>query len=218
MPKPHSGRGTLVLNALVPVALYYGLRAVGASVYLALLAGAVVPAVTTLGGVIRSRTIDRLGAFMLSIMLFGVAVALIAGSPRFLLAKEAWVTAAVGVWFVLSARGARPLSFVFARAMLEGRPPFTDEPWDELWERSSRFRRGWRTSSLIWGIGSLVDAAGRVVLAYSLPVDVVPALTPVLFVASFVVLALIDQINYQRTGLRRLLLADELGSAAPART
>lgn len=207
-----------MLNALVPVALYYGLRAVGASVYLALLAGAVVPAVATLGGVIRSRTIDRLGAFMMSIMLFGVAVALIAGSPRFLLAKEAWVTAAVGVWFVLSARGARPLSFVFARAMLEGRPPFTDEPWDELWERSSGFRRGWRTSSLIWGIGSLVDAAGRVVLAYSLPVDVVPALTPVLFVASFVVLALIDQINYQRTGLRRLLLADELGSAAAART
>jgi hypothetical protein len=207
-----------VLNALVPVALYYGLRAVGASVYLALLAGAVVPAVTTLGGVIRSRTIDRLGAFMLSIMLFGVAVALIAGSPRFLLAKEAWVTAAVGVWFVLSARGPRPLSFVFARAMLEGRPPFTDEPWDELWERSPRFRQGWRTSSLIWGIGSLVDAAGRVVLAYTLPVDIVPALTPVMFVASFVVLALIDQINYQRTGLRRLLLADEIGSAAAART
>ena len=121
-----------MLNALVPVALYYGLRAVGASVYLALLAGAVVPALTTLGGVIRSRTIDRLGAFMLTIMLFGVAVALIAGGPRFLLAKEAWVTAAVGVWFLLSARGPRPLSFVFARAMLEGRPPFTDEPWDEL--------------------------------------------------------------------------------------
>ena len=43
-----------MLNALVPVALYYGLRAVGASVYLALLAGAVVPAVTTLGGVMRA--------------------------------------------------------------------------------------------------------------------------------------------------------------------
>lgn len=207
-----------MLNALVPVALYYGLRAVGASVYLALLAGAVVPAVTTAAGVIRSRTIDRLGAFMLSTLLLGVGVALIAGSPRFLLAKEGWVTAAVGVWFVLSARGPRPLSFVFARAMLEGRPPFTDQPWDELWERSPAFRRGWRTSSLIWGIGSLADAAGRVVLAYTLPVDVVPALTPVMFVVSFVALALIDQINYQRTGLRRLLLGDELRRAAAAQT
>jgi intracellular septation protein A len=207
-----------VLNALVPVALYYGLRVVGASVYLALLAGAVVPAVTTAAGVIRSRTVDRLGAFMLSTMLLGVAVALIAGSPRFLLAKEAWVTAAVGVWFVLSARGSRPLSFVFARAMLEGRHPFTDQPWDQLWERSPGFRKGWRISSLIWGIGSLVDAAGRVVLAYTLPVDLVPALTPVMFVASFVVLALIDQINYQRTGLRLLLVADRLGPAAATQT
>jgi len=207
-----------VLNALVPVALYYGLRVLGASVYLALLAGAVVPAVTTTAGVIRSRTIDRLAAFMLSTLLLGVGVALIAGSPRFLLAKEGWVTAAVGVWFVLSARGPRPLSFVFARAMLEGRPPFTNRPWDELWERSPSFRRGWRISSLFWGIGCLVDAAVRVALAYSLPVDVVPALTPVVFVASFVILALIDQINYQRTGLRRLLLADELSPAASART
>jgi hypothetical protein len=205
-----------VLNALVPVALYYGLRAMGASVYLSLLAGAVVPAVTTAAGVIRSRSIDRLGAFMLTIMLFGVAVALIAGSPRFLLAKEAWVTAAVGVWFVLSARGSRPLSFVFARAILEGRRQFTDQPWDELWERSPSFRQGWRVSSLIWGIGSLVDAALRVVLAYSLPVDIVPAVTPVLFVVSFTLLGLIDQINYHRTGLRRLLVPGELGRAAPA--
>lgn len=55
-------------------------------------------------------------------------------------------------------------------------------------------------------------------MSCSLPVDVVPAPTPALFVASFVVLALIDQINYQRTGLRRLLLADELGSTAAAQT
>jgi hypothetical protein len=107
---------------------------------------------------------------------------------------------------------------VFARAMLEGRRQFTDQPWDQLWERSPSFRQGWRTSSLIWGIGSLVDAALRVVLAYSLPVDVVPALTPVLFVISFTLLGLIDQINYHRTGLRRLLLADELSPAAPAQT
>jgi len=52
----------------------------------------------------------------------------------------------------------------------------------------------------------LVDAALRVLFAYTLPIDVVPALTTVLFPVSFVVIALIDQINYRLTGLRRALL------------
>lgn len=59
---------------------------------------------------------------------------------------------------------------------------------------------------MIWGVGMLVDAALRVLFAYTLPIDVVPALTTVLFPVSFVVIALIDQINYRLTGLRRALL------------
>jgi len=59
---------------------------------------------------------------------------------------------------------------------------------------------------VIWGVGMLVDAALRVLFAYTLPIDVVPALTTVLFPVSFVVIALIDQINYRLTGLRRALL------------
>lgn len=67
--------------------------------------------------------------------------------------------------FLISAPGRRPLAFVFARAALEGHRRFTDEPWDELWDQWPRFRRTWRTSSVVWGLGLLADAALRVVLA-----------------------------------------------------
>jgi hypothetical protein len=214
MTRPRSGSRTLVVDVGVPLALYYVLRAAGASVFLALSLGAIVPAASTLAGLIRSRTLDRLGIFVLSTMLLGVGVSLISGSPRFLLAREAWLTAVIGVWFLASSHGQRPLSFVFARAGLGGQKHFTTESWDSLWERSPNFRRGWRISSVIWGVGLLVDATLRVVFAYSLPVDVVPALSAALFPVAVIILALIDQINYRANGLRQLILARPHEAAA----
>ncbi len=212
--RPGTGAPILAIEVALPIALYYALRAAGTSVYLALLIGAAVPATVGVATLVRSRTIDQVGAFMLTTMLLGVVVALIAGSPRFLLAKEAWVTGAVGGWFLISATRRRPLAFVFARAMLEGRPRFTAESWDALWDRSPSFRRTFRTSSLIWGVGMLVDAAARVALAYALPVDLVPALSAGLSVLTVIVLALIDQINHQRTGFRQVLLASSSQGSA----
>jgi hypothetical protein len=69
------------------------------------------------------------------------------------------------------------------------------ESWDTLWDRAANFRRGWRVSSVIWGVGLLVDAMLRVVFAYALPVDLVPALSAAQFPVTMIALSLIDQIN-----------------------
>ena len=65
----------------------------------------------------------------------------------------------------------------------------------------------WRISSVIWGVGLLADAGIRIVTAYSLPIDLVPAMTGALYPATFLVLQVIDQINYRRSGLWQILLA-----------
>lgn len=209
-----SGRAPLaaVLDVVAPVGLYYGLRAAGSGIYPALLAGAVVPGISTMMRLIRGSAFDRLAVFVMTTMLIGVGVAGIAGSPRFLLAKEGWVTAVGGVWFLVSARGAQPLAFLFARPLLEGRRAFTSEPWSSLWERLPRFRRAWRVSSVIWGVGLLVDAGVRIVIAYTLPIDLVPGVAGALYPATFVVLQVIDQINYRRSGLWQILRESNSGS------
>ncbi len=207
MTRPRSGIRTLVVDGRVPLSLYYVLRAAGASVVLALSLGAIVPAASTLAGLIRSRTLDRLGIFVLSTMLLRVGVALISGSPRLVLAKEAWLTTVIGVWLLLNSRRERPLSFVFARAALEGQKRFTTESRDWLSERSPNRRCGWRISSVTSGAGLLVDAAPRVASAHSLTADAVPALSAALFPVTVTILAVIDQINYRANSLRQLILA-----------
>jgi hypothetical protein len=88
------------------------------------------PGISTTVRLISGGTLDGLALFVMTTMLIGVGIALIAGSPRFLLAKEAWVTAVGGLWFLISVRGRRPLAFLFARPLLEGRRAFTNESWN----------------------------------------------------------------------------------------
>jgi hypothetical protein len=198
--RPRWLRYTLgALDFLVPVALYYALRAAGVSAYLSLLAGALASLVSAAVTLVRDRKLNEVAAFMTAVLVLSTLVALIAGSPRFLLAKDAWVTGAVGLWFIASCWAARPLAFHLARAVGEGRFGWPSD-WDGLWEQAPRWRRMWRIASVAWGIGTLLDAVLRWVMAYSLPIDVVPALTQVLFILTGVVLFVVTNVYYVASG------------------
>lgn len=207
---------TLVVDLIGPIALYYGLRAAGAGIFLALIIGAAAPALNAAIKLIKDRQVDGLALGVLAIMLLSTAAALIGGSPRFLLAKDGWLTAAWGVGFFASLHGQRPLTFLFARPLLEGRKvldpatrrwsPPTNASWDDLWEQEPRFRRIWKVATMIWGIATLIDAVIRLVMAYTLPVNVVPGLGGALWPVTFIVLQVITNIYFARSGLWRILL------------
>ncbi|GAA0849483.1 VC0807 family protein [Streptosporangium amethystogenes subsp. fukuiense] len=201
-----SGRRTLLrllVDLLVPAVLYYLLRAAGVSVYLSLLVTAVVPAAMGTYLLVRERRVDGLSVFLTAMMLLGVGASLISGSERFLLAREGWLTAAVGLWFLAGLRVGTPLTFLFSRPLLEHRFPVrgTGESWDVLWERLPRFRRAWRVTTVLWGAGTLLDSAARVVMAYTLPVDAVPALGTALYAGTSITLMVITNVYFVTVGL-----------------
>ncbi|MFE9373051.1 VC0807 family protein [Streptomyces sp. NPDC006711] len=205
-PRP-SGRRVLlgVLgDIVVPIALYYGLRAAGVSVFAALLAGALLPALTTAAQWLRTRSVEGMAGLVAGTMMLGVAAALIGGSPRFLLAKDGWLTGAAGLWFLISIRARRPLLFHGGRPLLEGRFRSDGTSWDVLWEREPAFRRIWRVSTAIWGVAMLLDAAARVVMAYTLPVDTVPGLGALLWPVTLLLLQVVNGVYYEVSGLWRL--------------
>ena len=189
----------LALDFVLPVALFYVLRAFGTSAYLALLAGAVASLVSAAVTLVRDRRLNSVAAFMTVILVLSTVVSLLAGSPRFLLARDAWVTGAVGVWFIASCWSSRPLAYHFARAVGEGRLGWPPD-WEVRWERAPRFRRMWRVASVLWGIGTLLDAVARWVMAYTLPIDLVPILTQVLFGVTALVLFVVTNVYYVLAG------------------
>ena len=63
----------------------------------------------------------------------------------------------------------------------------------------------WQVTTVIWGAAFLLDAALRVVMAYALPVNDVPALAGVLWLITFLLLQIITNVYLSRSGLWPIL-------------
>ncbi len=184
----------------VPTLTYYALRGLGVGVHPALVASAAVSALPALASLARHRRVDGLSTYVTAMTLGALVVSLLPGSTRFLLAREAVVTGVTGIWFLAGVRAHRPLVYLVSRPLLEGRlhwPP----NWEALWAAPPRFRRMWHTSSVLWGSGLLADAGVRVLLAYTVPPDRVPALGAALFGATAVVVNLATYAHYASCGV-----------------
>lgn len=178
--------GVLVSLAF-PVVFYYVLRGTGVSVYAALLVTGLLSAVPSVFQLVRGKTVGKLALYFSFMSIGALLISLVPGDERFLLAKGAVLTAATAGVFLVSLRARRPVVFSLTRPLLEGRWNWPSG-WDGLFEDSSRFRRMWRVSTVMWSCGLLADAAGRVFMAFTFPPDTVPALASGLYVVTLVVL------------------------------
>jgi hypothetical protein len=157
--RSHALRGALI-DIVAPIAVYYVARALGASVWVALIAGGAMPAIGVLAGLLRRRRPDAMGILVLAALAVSALASVVNGSPRALLARDGLTTGAWACYMYLSLLAARPATFVGSRPLLEGRRVFDQATrrwvrpaavsWDDLWARLPRFRRIWRVCTVIW--------------------------------------------------------------------
>jgi intracellular septation protein A len=155
---------------------YYGLRALGASPYVALLGGTVTAGLRIAYVWLRTRRFDGFAAFMLAEFGVGLGFALLTGDARFLVAKESFSTAVAGVIFFATCVYGRPMIW-HAAARFQ---PAARAELDRLWRGSPGFRRTFRMLTIGWGAGMLAEAVVRIVVAYTLPVDTAAGLSQLL--------------------------------------
>lgn len=165
---------------------YYGLRALGASPYVALLGGTVTAGLRIAYVWARTRRFDGFAAFMLVEFGVGLGFALMTGDARFLVAKESFSTAVAGLVFLGTCAIGRPMIWHAAARFR----PAQRADLERLWRGSPGFRRTFRTLTAGWGVGMLVEAAARVVVAYTLPVDTAAGLSQLLRFAAIGLLVL----------------------------
>jgi hypothetical protein len=175
----------LILDVAVPVGSYYLLKnGFGTSTMAALGWSSVVPAVRTVWGVVKERKFNALAALILFVNVVGLALSLVAGDPRLMLAKDSGVSSAIGIGILVSVKLGRPM-------MTQGMKPFLVKgdaaraaAWDRLAAGSEAFRKAERTFSLVWGTVLLGECVARVVGAYTLPIDTMVWLGTVVMIAS----------------------------------
>ncbi|MGC5014499.1 VC0807 family protein [Streptosporangium sp. DT93] len=191
----------MLVDFVLPVGLYYALRAADVGYVTALVVSSLVPGTGMVVTLARERRLDSVGLFMTSLMLLSAGLSVIGGSPRFLLLKGALLMVLAGGWFLATVRGPSPLALRFSRPLLEGRTGDRRASWDELWETSPRFRRVWRVCTAAWGIGALVDAAVRTLIALTFPIDLAVGLGGLQYGIYSVVMLVILNVYQARAGL-----------------
>lgn len=176
---------TLGLELVVPLALFYGMRAVGVDQLLALVIAAIPPAINAARTIALERRVSGITAFVLAAMALSVAMSFVTGSPRALLLRDAWATAAMGLWILITLLARRPFLYDATRIFLDDDK---QSIWAWNWELFPQFRHALRVSTVVWGCAFLTDTAIRVLMALTLPVDLVPALEYVLLAVTVLLL------------------------------
>ena len=112
---------SILINGVAPYFIYFVLHHQFQVAELpALLATSIPPLLDALVGIVRWRRIDFLAGFVLFTIALAVGLVALGGDPRLYLIRESFITAGVGLAFVLSNPLPRPLGFFFARYFMAG--------------------------------------------------------------------------------------------------
>ncbi|AXK36638.1 hypothetical protein DVA86_32795 [Streptomyces armeniacus] len=196
---------TLLCDLVLPMGLFYVFRAAGLGQLPSLLLSAAPPALHTLYSMTKHRRVDTLGVFVLGIVVLSASVSAISGDPRAVLVRGAVLTGLISLWILSTIWLARPFVFRALEALLPGKRA----KLDQLWREDAAFRRIWQRLTVLWGCGLLADAVIRLVMAYTLPVDTVPALEGILYAVTWCLLQLITQLSLSRSGTFRKIFGDK---------
>ncbi|WP_433504312.1 VC0807 family protein [Pseudonocardia halophobica] len=179
---------TVAFEVLVPMALFYGLRAAGVSQWWALMAGVLVAAPYVVWTVVRNRRIDLVALVTLSVLVLSVVLGLLSDDPRTLAIREGWTAALgglFGLWMLVTVVVGRPAQLTLGRTIAEiKRGAEGAAAWAARWDTDARFRRGLRIDTAAWGAVLLANAVVHVVLVHTLPIDLIALVTTVVWFAA----------------------------------
>jgi intracellular septation protein A len=154
----------VIFDVAAPLAAYNLLRSAGLTAVTALLLSGVFPAVGVTISAIRNRRLDVVGTVVLAGIVVGTVLGLVSHNARLVLIEGSVPTAVFGVACLGSLWARHPLMFSFAREFT-GPDTAQGREMTRLWQYQG-YRRVFRVITVVWGVGFLIEAALRVVIAY----------------------------------------------------
>ena len=200
----------LLWDVGAPLIGYYALHLLGASDWVALLVATLAAGLRLAWVAVRSREITWFAAVMLAVFGLGLALAFVGGDPRFLLVKDSFGTALVGLVFLASLFSRKPLTL----SAFQTWQPKKAAEMAGFYRTLPPIRRMFRRSAVVWGIGLLLEAIVRIPLIYLLPIDVMVGLSTAMMVTVIVGLSVWNGWYGKRAGAQARAWAAEHEVAA----
>lgn len=157
---------TLIINGAIPYVVYVLLSSRMSS-FAALSIATIVPLLDNLIHLFRYKKLDAFAGIMLFTFVLGLLLIIMGGDEKLLLIRESFITAAVGLLFLVSFLFRRPLIYYLA---LRFTVPDNEEDQAAFAAKWAfpHFRNAIRAITMIWAIILLAEAIVRTVLVYKL--------------------------------------------------
>ncbi len=205
---------SIVFGAAVPIAVYFSVRSHVSTDTQALIIAGSFSVAWILFQVVRQRRIDFVGAIVLSGFAIGVlSSTLLGGNSYVLKVRDAFFTAIFGIACIITIfTHRRPAIFYVGRYLSAGSDPSKLAAYNQLHDIPIG-RHTFRVLSVVWGIGLVIEASFRMVLAESLHTSTFLAVSP--FITAVVIGSLfIFTVLYSKRA--QLEAAALIATAAPA--
>lgn len=136
---------TVGFDVIVPMVLFYGLRAAGVSQWWALMAGVLAAVPYVLWTVARNRRVDLVAVFTLSVLVLSVVLGLLSDDPRTLAIREGWTAALgglFGLWMLVTVVTGKAAQLTLGRTIAEVKRGVEGAAaWAARWDTDARFRQ-----------------------------------------------------------------------------
>ncbi|WP_433730775.1 VC0807 family protein [Nocardia sp. CA-129566] len=193
----------LIVELVLPIGGYYGLRAAGVNPWLALIAPAALTVPFLAYQAIRQRRVDTVALFTLTMIVVGAVMSLVTGDPRTLMVRDSWIFGVLGLWILATLCTQQPFIRTTSRAIVTvkiGEEGYRQ--WDARWHDDAEFRSQLRVLTAVWGATFTGDALLRVALAYTLPIDSVPLVSSLQWLVVLAGLWTFHTVYVTRKGLK----------------
>ncbi|MFZ0502837.1 MAG: VC0807 family protein [Chthoniobacterales bacterium] len=175
------GRVFVALDFLVNLGgpfLVYQLATGHMSETAALIVSAAPPILWSIGQIIWSRKLDALSLLVISGIALTLVATLLGGRPRLLLIRESFITGIFGLVFLGSLLSPRPLLFYLAKTTVT-RQGTNGEVFASRWSIPG-FRFTFYLMTVVWGVGLLVEATLKIILAFTIPTGLFLVISPII--------------------------------------
>ncbi len=176
---------SVIWGAVVPLAIYFLIRTHVQTDTQALIIAGSFSTLWVLFQFVRQRRVDLVGVIVLSGFAIGVFSAeLLGGNAYVLKVRDAFFTAIFGAVCVITVfTHRRPAIFYVGRYLSAGQDPAKMAAYDELHDLPMG-RHTFRVLSVVWGVGLVVEASTRMMLADLLPTGTFLAISPFITASS----------------------------------
>jgi len=170
---------SLLFGAALPIGVYFIVRRHVSSDTQALIVAGCFSAGYILIQFVRQRTVDLVGVAVLAGFAVGVITSTLLGGNTYVLkVRDGFFTLLFGVACIVTLyTHDRPAFFYVSRYLSAGKDPVKVSAFDRLHDLPLG-RHTFRTLSVVWGIGLVVEASTRLTLAELLPTGTFIALSP----------------------------------------